>query len=240
LNHASCNTHAHMTHLSSSSSKPSNITRTLYRLISQHSSWQRPLYESVLSSRLRKSREWNCWGNERGEGAAGCMRGCCGAVCTHVCLFNLHKHAVLHKLTLSTTHRVVRICSQILAIKTTGSNASTLVELLRLTMKRMMVAALLPTTNQRELYLELVSRSSRDAAGAEPTFQFQICETSLDLPDLAFSATSCALVFSSSEFWTNIQVLHHIKKQCLPDALNTLARNRPLNFQTQCRKFCGV
>jgi len=94
--------------------------------------------------------------------------------------------------------------------------------------------------NQRELYLELVSRSSRDAAGAEPTFQFQICETSLDLPDLAFSATSCALVFSSSEFWTNIQVLHHIKKQCLHEALNTLARNRPLNFQTQCRKFCGV
>ena len=58
--------------------------------------------------------------------------------------------------------------------------------------------------NQRELYLEIVSRSSVDSAGADA--KFQICETSLDVPDLAFSAISCALAFSSSELWSNIQV----------------------------------
>ena len=58
--------------------------------------------------------------------------------------------------------------------------------------------------NQRELYLEIVSRSSGDSAGADA--KFQICETSLDVPDLAFSAISCALAFSSSELWSNIQV----------------------------------
>ena len=53
--------------------------------------------------------------------------------------------------------------------------------------------------NQRDVYLELASRFSGKA-------KTQICETSLELPDVAFSTTSCALVFSNSELWGNIQV----------------------------------
>jgi hypothetical protein len=53
--------------------------------------------------------------------------------------------------------------------------------------------------NQRQLYLELETRFKANS-------KLEICETSLELPDIAFSSTSCALVFSSSELWNNIQV----------------------------------
>lgn len=53
--------------------------------------------------------------------------------------------------------------------------------------------------NQRELYLELETRLSAKS-------KFEMCETSLELPDVAFSATSCTLVFRNSELWNNIQV----------------------------------
>jgi hypothetical protein len=58
--------------------------------------------------------------------------------------------------------------------------------------------------NQRDLYLELETRNSGDHE--EGLMKFQICETTLELPDITFSATSCALVFNTSEFWTNVQV----------------------------------
>lgn len=57
--------------------------------------------------------------------------------------------------------------------------------------------------NQRELYHAFESRISIEP---EESSKFQICETSLELPDIAFSATSCALVFNNSEFWINVQV----------------------------------
>ena len=53
--------------------------------------------------------------------------------------------------------------------------------------------------NQRELYLELEARFSAKS-------KFEMCETSLEVPDISFSATSCALVFRNSEIWNNIQV----------------------------------
>jgi hypothetical protein len=69
--------------------------------------------------------------------------------------------------------------------------------------------------NQRALYLELVSRISEKAT------KIHICETSLELPDVTFSATSCALVFSSSELWDNIQVrLRYLIVQTLFDCLS--------------------
>ncbi len=58
--------------------------------------------------------------------------------------------------------------------------------------------------NQRALYLELKSRFSGDHQAGET--KFQLCETSLDIPDITFSATSCALVFDCGEFWANMQV----------------------------------
>ena len=62
--------------------------------------------------------------------------------------------------------------------------------------------------NQRELYQEFELRISADPTESAP--KFQICETSLELPDIAFSATSCALVFNRSDFWINIQVIIQI------------------------------
>jgi hypothetical protein len=58
--------------------------------------------------------------------------------------------------------------------------------------------------NQRALYLELASRCPAD--GQSELRKFHLSETSLDIPDLAFSTTSCALVFNSADFWNNLQV----------------------------------
>ena len=58
--------------------------------------------------------------------------------------------------------------------------------------------------NQRALYLELESRFSGGHQAGEA--KFQLCESSLDIPDITFSATSCALVFDCNEFWANMQV----------------------------------
>jgi len=112
-----------------------------------------------------------------------------------VFLFNSHKHAVLHELTSSTTHRVVRICSQIPAIKTTGSNASTLVELSLLPMKRMMVVALLSTTNRAVLSTTLVatvtdSRIESDSASRLSSSYLPHKHVKLQLPARARARAS--------------------------------------------------
>jgi hypothetical protein len=81
--------------------------------------------------------------------------------------------------------------------------------------------------NQRALYLELESRFSGDHQAGET--KFQLCESSLDIPDITFSATSCALVFDCSEFWANMQVRLQI--------LAVISLKRILQYVTLDQRF---
>lgn len=89
--------------------------------------------------------------------------------------------------------------------------------------------------NQRALYLELETRNSGDHE--EGLMKFQICETTLELPDITFSATSCALVFNTSEFWNNLQV--RIETCFRIAQIKIFPRDSRLIFLKQCKKFYG-
>jgi hypothetical protein len=91
--------------------------------------------------------------------------------------------------------------------------------------------------NQRELYHAFESLISAEPAGTSP--KFQTCETSLEIPDIAFSATSCALVFNNSEFWNNVQVRTQMLVKVGQIEPLPLPRGFLLTFQLPCKKFFG-